>query len=466
MAIVEAGNLIKTANHANIYYIGSDNQRYTIPDEVTFLSWYKDFSGIKTVTDAEISGIPHSKAKITIKPGINLVKFPNGPQVYVAGQGATLRLLKNENIAKWYYGKDWSKNIKTLSLAEFTSYSFDKAIDINSKFSKTKTVLSAHTVNDELINRNLIQLKKTGALKSANINTEELPTLGRLLENLRADFEPGFSYNVNSYRINAAYEENVLALRPILQTFDTLLFVNDTTVENNTDILLKLDVGLNSFDVRLQKTVGRSFNYHIDVLRAGLNTNNTLNALSENLSANFVPAFNPLVSEYTLDANYNENMVVLKPYLNDNRSTYSIINTANKLDLTQASYISLQYGKNEYEINVRAENGAERKYKITINQRQFPTLDATDLNLITENLQANFTPAFTPNMTRYHLRANSGENRVNISVYQKYNNQFILINGTQTMSKSIDLSDGANEVEILVKIDGGHEKTYQITIDK
>ncbi|HEU0050545.1 MAG TPA: hypothetical protein VFQ60_00625, partial [Patescibacteria group bacterium] len=47
-----AGDLIKKANLSSVYFYAADGSRYVFPDEKTYFSWYKDFSTVKTITDA------------------------------------------------------------------------------------------------------------------------------------------------------------------------------------------------------------------------------------------------------------------------------------------------------------------------------------------------------------------------------------------------------------------------------
>ena len=66
MAAPAAGSLIKLPDDRNprtdadsaVYYYAADGKRYVFPGDKIYFSWYRDFSGVRTVDAAAMSSIP------------------------------------------------------------------------------------------------------------------------------------------------------------------------------------------------------------------------------------------------------------------------------------------------------------------------------------------------------------------------------------------------------------------------
>ena len=67
------GSLIKAGGSA-VYWYGADGKRYVFPNEKTYLSWYADFSGVQTVSDADLASIMIG-GNVTYKPGVRMLKI-------------------------------------------------------------------------------------------------------------------------------------------------------------------------------------------------------------------------------------------------------------------------------------------------------------------------------------------------------------------------------------------------------
>jgi len=108
-ATISAGDLIK-ASGAAVYYYGADGMRYTFPTEDVYMSWYSDFSTVKTITDAELAAIDMG-GNITVRPGTKLVKITTDPKTYAVETGGVLRHITSEAAAVALYGDDWASRI-------------------------------------------------------------------------------------------------------------------------------------------------------------------------------------------------------------------------------------------------------------------------------------------------------------------------------------------------------------------
>lgn len=120
-AAAMAGDLIKMDGLASVYYYASDGKRYVFPNETTYFSWYSDFSGVKTISQAELEGIDLGK-NVTVRPGTRLVKITTNPNVYAVEPGGDLVRIPDEATAKALYGDMWAKRVSDVPDAFFNNY--------------------------------------------------------------------------------------------------------------------------------------------------------------------------------------------------------------------------------------------------------------------------------------------------------------------------------------------------------
>jgi len=111
----------------SVYYLGSDLKRYVFPNEVTFKSWYADFSGVKEVTRDELQSYP-IKANVTMRPGTYLIKITTDPKTYAVEPGGVLRWIPTEEIAMSLYGAAWAKKIVDVADPFFINYQSTNAV--------------------------------------------------------------------------------------------------------------------------------------------------------------------------------------------------------------------------------------------------------------------------------------------------------------------------------------------------
>ncbi len=128
-ATLSAGDLIKASGPA-AYYYGADGKRYVFPHEKQFFSWFKDFSSVKTITDAELAAISIG-GNVTERPGTKLVKITTDPKTYAVTQGGVLHWIQSEAIAKALYGDNWNQRVIDVPDAFFVNYTVGSAVATN-----------------------------------------------------------------------------------------------------------------------------------------------------------------------------------------------------------------------------------------------------------------------------------------------------------------------------------------------
>ncbi|MBI4457351.1 hypothetical protein HY633_00095 [Candidatus Uhrbacteria bacterium] len=118
--LVDDHNPATTADSA-VYYFGGDGKRYVFPNQGVYKTWYADFSGIASVTAAEMAAVPIG-GNIRYRPGTRLVKIISVPKVYAVEPGGVLRWITSEEAAKALYGNDWAKRVSDVPDTQFIDY--------------------------------------------------------------------------------------------------------------------------------------------------------------------------------------------------------------------------------------------------------------------------------------------------------------------------------------------------------
>lgn len=115
-----AGDLIKGSLPA-VYYYGGDGKRYVFPNEKTFKTWYANFSGVTTLSDAEIAAIPIG-GNVVYRGGTRMIKIQSDPKVYAVEPGGKIRWVESEAVASALYGSDWAGRVDDVADVFFSDY--------------------------------------------------------------------------------------------------------------------------------------------------------------------------------------------------------------------------------------------------------------------------------------------------------------------------------------------------------
>ncbi len=118
-------DLIKASGPAVYYFF--NNKRYVFPNETTYRSWFSDFSGIRTISDTELSAIMIG-GNVTIRPGTNLIKITTDPKVYAVTRGGVLHWVESESVATSLYGSNWARRVVDVPDQLFVNYSVGSSV--------------------------------------------------------------------------------------------------------------------------------------------------------------------------------------------------------------------------------------------------------------------------------------------------------------------------------------------------
>lgn len=120
------GRLLKASGPA-VYYEAVDGKRYVFPNEKTYFSWFRDFSGVVTISDGALAAIPIG-GNVTIRQGTKLVKITTDPKVYAVTLGGQLHWIESEPIATQLYGSSWADRVVDVPDSFFVNYTIGSSI--------------------------------------------------------------------------------------------------------------------------------------------------------------------------------------------------------------------------------------------------------------------------------------------------------------------------------------------------
>ena len=145
---IVAGDLIRGTTFNAIYYYGKDGFRYVFPNEKTYFTWYTDFAGVKTISDAQLGEIQIG-GNVTYRPGQRMIKINTDPRTYAVAANGILRHVPSEAIAKSLYGATWNKQIDDVPDGFFTNYAVGDAIVNATDYNRDAITGQADSINND-----------------------------------------------------------------------------------------------------------------------------------------------------------------------------------------------------------------------------------------------------------------------------------------------------------------------------
>jgi hypothetical protein len=114
--------LVKSASSPAVYYLDDYGIRHPFPNNLTYKTWYRDYSNIKTLKSEEIRSYSLGRS-MTVRPGSGLITFSTAKDVYAVEPGGVLRLFKNQELIEKIFGSAWRQRLITLPDSLFGDYS-------------------------------------------------------------------------------------------------------------------------------------------------------------------------------------------------------------------------------------------------------------------------------------------------------------------------------------------------------
>ncbi len=147
VAPLATGVLIKATNNPSVYFYGGDGKRYVFYNEDIFKTWYSNFSGVKSISPAQMAAIKIG-GNVTYRPG-TLVKISSDPVVYAVDKSGVLRALASETIARSLYGSSWARQIKTIPDFLFSNYQIGDPISSTGDFNPSEVKAWVKDINTD-----------------------------------------------------------------------------------------------------------------------------------------------------------------------------------------------------------------------------------------------------------------------------------------------------------------------------
>ncbi len=122
--------IVKQAGDTTLYYVGFDAKRHPFVNETAFLSWYRDFSGVKTIDAETLASIPLG-SPVLPRPGSFMVKIVSDPKTYYVSPGYRLHWIEDEAAARALFGDGWNRRVVDIDPAFFQAYETSDLINLS-----------------------------------------------------------------------------------------------------------------------------------------------------------------------------------------------------------------------------------------------------------------------------------------------------------------------------------------------
>lgn len=191
----------------------------------------------------------------------------------------------------------------------------------------------------------------------------------------------------------------------------------------------------------------------IDSESIGKSSNNYLKSL-EIEGYEITPEFDRQTVDYKVTKKVSTTNINIIAEADDERAT-----------VTGNGKVQLSSGSNTISVNVKAENGIERTYKVEIEKevvKEAPTLSSMEVKLKTDGQNSDspeIEPEFSSDVFEYNCNVENYVNGLEINAISNNENAKVEVEG------NTDFKEGNNVVKITVKSEDG-ENVYKINVNK
>jgi len=290
-----------------------------------------------------------------------------------------------------------------------------------------------------------------------NIFKENEPALSSMVINETQLF-PDFNTSETNYTANVPYAQNNITItsKAVLSTY--AITVNGIAVEDNKPSSpIALNVG-NTNVIKVKVTSGAlSKEYTITVTRQNENPSNNANLTSLTLSSgSLTPGFSKNVLSYTSTVENEIETLTVSPILEDSKATVTVNGK------TAGTPVTLTVGENDVIVQVIAEDGTKKEYKVKVTRKQ--PIIGTNANLSSLSISGlELTPSFNKDKLSYTGTVSNATTSVTIdAVSEDPKAKVEFASGNPAI-----LAVGANELKVIVTAEDGKTiKTYVLNITR
>jgi hypothetical protein len=236
------------------------------------------------------------------------------------------------------------------------------------------------------------------------------------------------------------------------------------------------------FNIVVTAQNGTQKTYTVNFVRAALGGNNNLSALTVGLSTSSpnLISFSPNTTSYTVDVGSGVGTITVTPTLQDPAATLTVTSNGPGPITTsgQARTIPLRAAGLSTTINivVRAQNGSEKPYTITLDRASPPPPSGNNnlstLSVRVGNTGQTLSPTFDSNTTAYTVNVGSAVTSVTVAATLQDTAASMTINGQGTSSGvpsapiTLGEPESSTDIPIVVTAPNGVSKSYTITVKK
>ncbi|TSD67873.1 T9SS type B sorting domain-containing protein [Inquilinus sp. KBS0705] len=278
------------------------------------------------------------------------------------------------------------------------------------------------------------------------------------------ELSPAFTPDGLEYTLAVSDTTSAIHITPTANSPSAVITVNDTEVksgEQSEDI--PLDFGDNYINITVTAQDGTPNTYTVTVNRPQ-SSDATLSSLAVS-TGELSPAFTPDGLEYTVAVSDTTSSINITPTANS-ASAFVTINDNEITSGEQSEDIPLDFGDNNMNITVTAQDGTQNTYTITVNRPQSSDATLNSLAVSTGEL----SPAFTPDGLEYTVAVSDTTSSINITPTTNSASAFVTINDNEItsgeQSEDIPLDFGDNNMNITVTAQDGTQNTYTITVNR
>lgn len=289
---------------------------------------------------------------------------------------------------------------------------------------------------------------------------------------------PTFRAGTTGYTVNlpATLTSNVTNIRvtPTLQDGTATMTVNGQAATSGQAQTAPLPTpGSNNFvNIVVVAQDGTPKTYSVNVIRDALGGNNNLQSLAVSPTG-LNPPFTASTTGYTLGVGSGVSSVTVTPRLQDTAATMTVNGQATNSGQARTIVLRDTGLSTTISIVVRAQNGSEKPYTITVD-RAAPPPPSGNNNLQSLTVSPGpLSPTFNANTTAYTVDVGSGVNSVTVTPRPQDTAATLTVtsNGQVTTSgqaRTITLRDAglSTTINIVVRALNGSEKLYAIIIDR
>ncbi|MBB6694421.1 cadherin-like beta sandwich domain-containing protein [Cohnella xylanilytica] len=278
----------------------------------------------------------------------------------------------------------------------------------------------------------------------------------------KGTLSPAFSSDQVNYSVRVLYEVDQLTITPMVEDSTATLKINSASTVSGIGKTVDLNVGSNEILVEVTSQAGTQKTYTVLVTRAPQSSNSDLSNLTIS-QGTLSPSFSSGTTEYTASVGNEITSLEITPTVADGTATLQV-NTA---DATSGSarMVNLDVGDNEIVVDVTAQNGATKTYKVTVTRAKSSNADLSNLTIS----EGTLTPSFSADTTEYSASVGNEITSLEMTPTLADGTATLQVNtadATSGSARTVSLNVGDNEILVDVTAQNGATKTYKVTVTR